>query len=268
MRTLQVGERPFSVLRERCAGIALVSEDALREALAVVWSRTKLVIEPTSALPIAAVLAGAIPGRRIGVILSGGNVDAARGSQAGSSRARGRRTRRRPELARDPCEQRAARVSEVERRGLARDVDAREHDRPLLDRRERETVAGDHEPVEPTLPGPEQLVRELGRAVVQIARLLAAAAREAAGRAAALAVAVLDEARAGPAVDEALVVVHARRVAAEPHPQESHDARQPEVLGKRDRPAGLVMALVGELERRLDLDGLRGACGSDARPAA
>ncbi len=77
-RTLQVGERPFSVLRERCAGIALVTDDELREALAVVWSRTKLVIEPTSALPIAAILAGAIPGRRIGVILSGGNVDAAR----------------------------------------------------------------------------------------------------------------------------------------------------------------------------------------------
>ena len=78
VRTLQVGERPFSILREHCAGIALVEEDALREALAVVWSRTKLVIEPTSALPIAALLAGAIPGRRIGVILSGGNLDAAR----------------------------------------------------------------------------------------------------------------------------------------------------------------------------------------------
>jgi threo-3-hydroxy-L-aspartate ammonia-lyase len=77
-RTLQVGERTFSVLRERCAGIVLVTDDELREALAVVWSRTKLVIEPTSALPIAAILAGAIPGRRIGVILSGGNVDAAR----------------------------------------------------------------------------------------------------------------------------------------------------------------------------------------------
>ncbi len=78
VRTLQVGERPFSILRDGCAGIALVEEDALREALAIVWSRTKLVIEPTSALPIAAVLQGAIPGQRIGVILSGGNVDAAR----------------------------------------------------------------------------------------------------------------------------------------------------------------------------------------------
>ena len=84
-----------------------------------------------------------------------------------------------------------------------------QHDRPLLDRGERETVAGEHEPVEPRLPEPEQLVGELGRAVVQIARLLAAPAREAVRRAAALAVAVLDEARTGAPVDEALVVVDA-----------------------------------------------------------
>jgi threonine dehydratase len=76
VRTLCVGERPFSVLREGCAGIALVEEDELRAAAALVWSRTKIMIEPTSALPVAAVLAGRIPGRRVGLILSGGNLDA------------------------------------------------------------------------------------------------------------------------------------------------------------------------------------------------
>ena len=76
VRTLCVGERPFSVLREGCAGIALVEEDDLRAAAALVWSRTKIMIEPTSALPVAAVLAGRIPGRRVGLILSGGNLDA------------------------------------------------------------------------------------------------------------------------------------------------------------------------------------------------
>ena len=75
VRSLQIGERPWSVLRERCAGIALVSEDELRAALALVWQRTKLLIEPTSALPVAALLAGRIPGRRVGVVLSGGNLD-------------------------------------------------------------------------------------------------------------------------------------------------------------------------------------------------
>ena len=38
---------------------------------------TKLLIEPTSALPVAAIAAGAVPGERIGIVLSGGNVDAA-----------------------------------------------------------------------------------------------------------------------------------------------------------------------------------------------
>ena len=75
-RTVAIGTRNFSVLRERCAGIHLVDDDALREAVALVWSRTKVAIEPTAGLGIAAVLAGAIPGRRIGVVLSGGNVNA------------------------------------------------------------------------------------------------------------------------------------------------------------------------------------------------
>jgi threonine dehydratase len=75
-RTVQIGERTFAVLSELCAGISLVDDDAAREALALVWQTTKLLIEPTSALPIAAIAAGAVPGERIGVVLSGGNVDA------------------------------------------------------------------------------------------------------------------------------------------------------------------------------------------------
>ena len=62
---------------ELCAGISLVDDDAARQALALVWRTTKLLIEPTcSALPIAAIAAGAVPAERIGVVLSGGNVDA------------------------------------------------------------------------------------------------------------------------------------------------------------------------------------------------
>jgi threonine dehydratase len=75
-RTVQIGERTFAVLSELCAGISLVDDDAARRALALVWQTTKLLIEPTSALPIAAIAAGAVPGERIGVVLSGGNVDA------------------------------------------------------------------------------------------------------------------------------------------------------------------------------------------------
>jgi threonine dehydratase len=76
-RTVQIGERPFAVLSELCAGISLVDDDAAREAMALVWGTTKLLIEPTSAMAIAAIAVGAVPGERIGVVLSGGNVDAA-----------------------------------------------------------------------------------------------------------------------------------------------------------------------------------------------
>jgi threonine dehydratase len=75
-RTVQMGVRTFAVLSELCAGISLVDDDAARAAMALVWDTTKLLIEPTSALAIAAVAAGAVPGERIGVVLTGGNVDA------------------------------------------------------------------------------------------------------------------------------------------------------------------------------------------------
>ena len=75
-RAVQIGERTFAVLSELCAGISLVDDDAARRALALVWRTTKLLIEPTSAMPIAAIAAGAVPAQRIGVVLSGGNVDA------------------------------------------------------------------------------------------------------------------------------------------------------------------------------------------------
>jgi threonine dehydratase len=54
-----------------------VGEDAIVDAMRAVWTRLKLVIEPSSAVAIAALLAGALPlhGRRVGVVLSGGNVD-------------------------------------------------------------------------------------------------------------------------------------------------------------------------------------------------
>jgi threo-3-hydroxy-L-aspartate ammonia-lyase len=75
-RTVQIGERTFAVLRELCGGITLVDDDAARAAMALVWDTTKLLIEPTSSLPVAAIAAGAVPGERIGVVVSGGNVDA------------------------------------------------------------------------------------------------------------------------------------------------------------------------------------------------
>jgi threo-3-hydroxy-L-aspartate ammonia-lyase len=77
VRALTPGRRPFEVMRRLVDEIVTVTEEELRDALALVWSRTKQLVEPSAALPVAGLLAGAVRARRAGVILSGGNVDAA-----------------------------------------------------------------------------------------------------------------------------------------------------------------------------------------------
>jgi threonine dehydratase len=76
VRSMMVGERPFELIRRLVDEIVTVTEDELLETLALAWSRTKQLIEPTAALPLAALRSGAVRARRAGVILSGGNVDA------------------------------------------------------------------------------------------------------------------------------------------------------------------------------------------------
>jgi threonine dehydratase len=76
VRSMMVGERPFEVIRRMVDEIVTVTEDELLDTLALAWSRTKQLIEPTSALPLAALRTGAVRAGRAGVILSGGNVDA------------------------------------------------------------------------------------------------------------------------------------------------------------------------------------------------
>ncbi len=65
------------MIRERVERIVTVSEAAIVEAMRFVWERAKIVIEPSSAVPVAALLGGKLDvrGKRVGVILSGGNVD-------------------------------------------------------------------------------------------------------------------------------------------------------------------------------------------------
>jgi threonine dehydratase len=72
-----LGALPFEIARRNVADIVTVSEQEIVEAMRLVWEVTKLVIEPSSAVPVAALLERRLPleGRRVGVILSGGNVD-------------------------------------------------------------------------------------------------------------------------------------------------------------------------------------------------
>ncbi len=75
-----LGQIPFTILQRVGVQIVTVSEAAIREATRWVWSRLKVVVEPSAAVPVAALLQRIVParGKRVGVILSGGNVDCSR----------------------------------------------------------------------------------------------------------------------------------------------------------------------------------------------
>ena len=75
-----LGELTFAIIQRHKVQIVTVSEDAIVAAMRYVWERMKIVIEPSSAVPIAALLDDRlqVSGRRVGVILTGGNVDLGR----------------------------------------------------------------------------------------------------------------------------------------------------------------------------------------------
>lgn len=70
------GEMTFSVIQRLVDEIVLVSDDEIRDAMAFLFDRMKLVTEPSGAIAVAALLTGKIKaaGKRIGVIVSGGNI--------------------------------------------------------------------------------------------------------------------------------------------------------------------------------------------------
>lgn len=73
----ELGTLTFPILREHVAGILLVDDAETIAAMRLVWERLKIVIEPSCAVPLAAVLRYRehFAGRCTGIILSGGNVD-------------------------------------------------------------------------------------------------------------------------------------------------------------------------------------------------
>jgi threo-3-hydroxy-L-aspartate ammonia-lyase len=80
LQTQLVGEVTFPIIREHVTGIVTVSDDELIDAMRLLFERMKLVVEPSGVAGFAAVLHERMPvrGKRIGIVLSGGNVDAAR----------------------------------------------------------------------------------------------------------------------------------------------------------------------------------------------
>ncbi len=77
LRTPALGRYTFPLVRANVDEMRTVSEAAIVEAMRYLWTRMKLVVEPSGAVPLAALLgAGGEPaGKRVGVVVSGGNVD-------------------------------------------------------------------------------------------------------------------------------------------------------------------------------------------------
>ncbi|HET6449989.1 MAG TPA: pyridoxal-phosphate dependent enzyme [Spirochaetia bacterium] len=72
-----LGRNTFPLVRARVWRIVTASETAIVEAMRLVWERMKIVIEPSAAVPLAAVMEGTLDlkGARAAIVLSGGNVD-------------------------------------------------------------------------------------------------------------------------------------------------------------------------------------------------
>src|SRR5207244_1353047 len=78
VRTVAIGQKTFEVMvRKRLIdGIVTVTEEEIQRGLLTAWTRLKLALEPTGALPLAAYLAGKLPpATATALILSGGNAN-------------------------------------------------------------------------------------------------------------------------------------------------------------------------------------------------
>jgi threonine dehydratase len=82
-RTPYLGDVTFPLVLEHVDDMVTVSDAALVRAMHFMWERMKAVVEPTGALAAAALLDGTVPGdgRRIGALISGGNVDLGRAAE-------------------------------------------------------------------------------------------------------------------------------------------------------------------------------------------
>ena len=72
-----IGSLPFSVIRAEVYKVLRVDDVDTIAAMRYVWEHMKVIIEPSAAVPVAALRKGLpeVRGKRIGIILSGGNLD-------------------------------------------------------------------------------------------------------------------------------------------------------------------------------------------------
>ncbi|MFH1242851.1 MAG: pyridoxal-phosphate dependent enzyme [Pseudomonadota bacterium] len=72
-----LGDKTFQIVMDYVDDIVTVSEEGIIRAMRTIWERMKIVIEPSAAVPLGAILTHrfSVVGKRVGIILSGGNVD-------------------------------------------------------------------------------------------------------------------------------------------------------------------------------------------------
>jgi threo-3-hydroxy-L-aspartate ammonia-lyase len=78
LRTRAIGKRNFDIMRRFVSDMITVTEEDILDSLTFIWSRLKIVVEPSAAVALAPLLAGKFPlfpGSRVGVLLSGGNIN-------------------------------------------------------------------------------------------------------------------------------------------------------------------------------------------------
>jgi threonine dehydratase len=82
-RTPSLGKLTFPLVLRYVHDMTTVTDDQIIATMALLWERLKLIVEPTGALAAAAVMHGLVParGQRVGIVLSGGNVELARVAQ-------------------------------------------------------------------------------------------------------------------------------------------------------------------------------------------
>ncbi|MCB0686819.1 MAG: pyridoxal-phosphate dependent enzyme, partial [Saprospiraceae bacterium] len=76
LRTM-LGEKTFDIIQKHVHEILTVEEEYIIQAMRLIWERMKIIAEPSGAVPLAAVLQypDVFKGKKIGLIISGGNVD-------------------------------------------------------------------------------------------------------------------------------------------------------------------------------------------------
>jgi len=72
-----LGDLTFPLIAERVKEIITVSEEGIIAAMRLIWERMKIIVEPSASVPLGAIMRrpNDFTGKRIGIILSGGNVD-------------------------------------------------------------------------------------------------------------------------------------------------------------------------------------------------